>query len=205
MPWGITISFFPVVGAILGGILVLLGNPLAVLIAWVFFTGAFHLDGLADTFDALAFAKSKEDRLKIMKDPHLGTFGAVSVSLLLISKLHLVSLVSGKALFLSPVLGRLSLVLTPFFSVSAKGEGLGYLVKASVGLREAVIASAITFFFSLCAGLWGIFSVVITVFLSYFLGGFFKEKFGGVTGDTLGAACELTEVVVLAFFALVGS
>ncbi len=46
-------------------------------------TGALHLDGLADTLDGMAAGKSAEERLRIMRDQRVGTFGAVGLILIL--------------------------------------------------------------------------------------------------------------------------
>ena len=56
------------------------------LIVWVALTGGLHLDGLADCCDGLFASVSAERRLEIMKDPHMGTFGAVGLILVLFLK-----------------------------------------------------------------------------------------------------------------------
>ncbi len=105
--------FFPVVGALVGG---LMGAALAVGLAWwppvvavglalassVWLTGAFHEDGWADTCDALGGTVSRERALEIMKDSRIGTYGAVGLILMLGTKAAiLVTLVS-------PQLGELN-------------------------------------------------------------------------------------------------
>src|SRR5262249_36912768 len=92
--------WLPVVGGLLG---MLLGTWTAllveltsswlaaflVLVAWVGLTGALHLDGFCDLCDGLFGGHTAEDRLQIMKDPHLGTFGLTGGVLLLLGKLVL--------------------------------------------------------------------------------------------------------------------
>src|SRR5579884_1252814 len=90
--------WYPVVGLLLGA---LLGGATALLAArlhaplvaaflllavWVVLTGALHLDGFCDLCDGLFGGRSPEDRLRILKDPHLGTFGLAGGVLLLLGK-----------------------------------------------------------------------------------------------------------------------
>lgn len=90
--------FFPAVGALIGLIQIavwrpfsfpVLGDPLKsivvaalLLVVNVFVTGAFHLDGLADTADGFGGGRSKERTLEIMRDSLIGSFGAVGLILL---------------------------------------------------------------------------------------------------------------------------
>src|SRR5262245_35560965 len=89
--------WYPVIGLLLG--LVLggwtelvgrLGEPLLqaflIVLAWVVLTGALHVDGFCDVCDGLFGGQTAEDRLRIMKDPHLGAFGLVGGVLLLLGK-----------------------------------------------------------------------------------------------------------------------
>ncbi|WP_374345769.1 adenosylcobinamide-GDP ribazoletransferase [Phenylobacterium sp.] len=89
--------YYPVVGALVGGVcaLVLTGSaqvwdgvlPAMLAIAvGVLVTGAFHEDGLADTFDGLGGGTEPARRLEIMKDSRIGTFGALGLGLVLALK-----------------------------------------------------------------------------------------------------------------------
>ncbi|MDC7715274.1 adenosylcobinamide-GDP ribazoletransferase [Vogesella sp. LYT5W] len=67
---------------------------LAGLLAWLWVTGGLHLDGLADLADAQGAAhRSRERFLEVLKDPHLGSFGVMSMAMQLIAKLVLLMLV----------------------------------------------------------------------------------------------------------------
>lgn len=90
-------GYFPVAGVIVGMIaagtfwaasLVLPGSLPAVLAiaAGILTTGAFHEDGLADTFDGLGGGSTRERRLVIMKDSRIGTYGASALGLALAMK-----------------------------------------------------------------------------------------------------------------------
>src|SRR5262245_32268022 len=95
--------WFPAVGVLLGALLggwtALLAAwqhpPLVraflVLLAWVVLTGALHLDGFCDLCDGLFGGHTPEERLRILKDPHLGTYGLAGGVLLLLGKFVVLS------------------------------------------------------------------------------------------------------------------
>ncbi|MCC7202478.1 MAG: adenosylcobinamide-GDP ribazoletransferase [Nitrospirae bacterium] len=215
---GNAMAFFPIAGAVIGGVLVsadvVLSSILPVVVVdfiliavLALITGGIHLDGLADTVDGLYGGKTGEDALSIMKDSRVGAIGAVS--LIVIIGLKYTALLSYPqslpqiskyaALFLMPLLSRWSMVLTAFLSVYARmsgGTGKDFVDTVSpLNLLTATI------FASVAAGLmmgWRG-GLVIS-----FIGGttligviYFKKRLGGVTGDVLGAVNEVNEVMVL--------
>ena len=102
--------FFPAVGFLVGFFLMLflwagtmidpwVGAVLA-LAVWVFITGALHLDGLSDLADALGAAHGDESRFhEVLKDPHIGTFGVVTLIVQLAAKLVFLMLIAEQELF----------------------------------------------------------------------------------------------------------
>lgn len=211
---GRSMSYYPLVGLLLGTILwgtywlsshafprTLCDGLVILLLAVV--TGALHLDGLADTLDGMAAGKSAEERLRIMRDHRVGTFGAVGLILILgIKFLALNSLpeeIIGKTLLVALALSRWSMVQLTYRAPYARPEGgLGRIFKENVKKREMALATA--------------FSLIIALFLLRFWGAvlwlavgvsalgiqlFFQKKIGGVTGDILGATNEAHEVLVL--------
>lgn len=209
-------AYFPLVGAVLGGLLWLFSHflnclidgaapPIAALLLalWVFFTGALHLDGLADTFDGLAGGATREDRLRIMKDSSTGSFGLVAVVLVLLLKFSFLQTLQGErlaaALFYSPLLSRWSMVILMFFTPYAKKtESLGKPFVEQIEREQLVMATALaiaaglfypcTFFLVLLPSIL----LLIILFRRLFL-----QKLGGITGDCLGATNELLELAVL--------
>ena len=211
---GRSMAYYPLVGLLIGSILWAaywvishafprtLCDGLAILLL-VIITGALHLDGLADTLDGMAAGKSAEERLRIMRDHRVGTFGAVGLVLVLgIKFLALNSLpeeIIGKTLMAALALSRWSMVQLTYRAPYARPEGgLGRVFKENVKRREMALAAA--------------FSLIIAVFLLRFWGAvlwlavgvsalgiqlLFQKKIGGVTGDILGAANETHEVLVL--------
>src|SRR3990172_7288965 len=139
---GKAMAFFPVAGAVIGGVLISVDIALSsilpgavvdfILIAVLaLITGGIHLDGLADTFDGLYGGKTREDALLIMKDSRVVAIGAVS--LIIIIGLKYTALISYPqalphgakyaALLLIPLLSRRSMVLTDSLSVYARMRG----------------------------------------------------------------------------------
>jgi len=211
---GRSMAYYPAIGLLLGLILwaahwalslILpraLGDGLVLLIL-VILTGALHLDGLADTLDGLAAGKAPEERLRIMKDHRVGTFGAVGLVLVLGLKfLALHSLLTqdvGKALLVALTLSRWSMVQLTYRTPYARPEGgLGLAFKENLKKREMVMATIISLGVSLFfLRFWGaILWLGVGVFTLLFQS-FFEKKIGGITGDILGAANETNEVFAL--------
>ena len=206
------------IGAAVGGTAAALNSTLTPLLAVAIalalgtvLTGALHIDGLADTADALG-ARTREHALAIMRDHTIGVYGAVALALdLLIKAAALTALLHrGEALPLMVVAGALSrsaaAALAASLPYARDGAGTGEVVTRGSLWRAAagaVIAVAIAVAVAgeagaiaagcvavLCAGLW-----VAS-----------RRSLGGVTGDTLGATVELCEIAALvAGVAAVGS
>ena len=212
--FGRSMAYFPAIGLILG--LILWGTaqvftgffPEAVadglvISLLVILTGAFHLDGLADTLDGLAFGRSPESRLQIMKEHPIGSFGVVGLIVALGLKFtayhSLPADWAGTAFILALMLGRGSMVQVLYRSPYARPEGgLGKIFKEHLGKRELIISTATSLAFSLFFfRVWGFFLWLATVIFSGWLEIYFKKKIGGVTGDILGTANELNETLTL--------
>jgi adenosylcobinamide-GDP ribazoletransferase len=215
---------FPLVGALVGavGAAVLLTAsmwwPPAVaavlaLAATVSITGAFHEDGLADTFDALGGAVSRERALAIMKDSRIGSYGAVALFVVLGARAGLMAaLCTGPwtgavaALVLSHAFGR-SAAVALMASLPYAGDAEHAKAKplaTSIGPAEWTMASG----WALALGAIAVASGSLTasraglvlltaaaVVLSMRL--WLRRRLGGYTGDTLGASEQITEVAVL--------
>jgi adenosylcobinamide-GDP ribazoletransferase len=211
---GRSLAFYPLIGLLLGIILwaAFLGFSLGfprtlcdglVLLLLVLITGAFHLDGLADTLDGLAAGRSGEERLLIMKDHRVGTFGVVGLILVLgIKFLAINSLpgeVVGESLVVALCISRWSMVQLIYLSAYARPEGgLGKVFKENVKRGEMVLATATSLILSvLLLRYWGVLIWLIVGVFTLGIRALFQRKIGGVTGDVLGAANEVNEVLAL--------
>jgi len=206
--------YFPLVGLVLGLVLVginqfLLLIPLRrllinviMIVSLLLLTGGLHMDGLADTFDALSSRKDKSEMLKIMRDSHIGTMGVLSLVSIILIKLALLSSLHTKAmvpsLILMCLLSRYSLVFSMFLFPYARKEGKGEVFIEGMNLKIFSLATLISL---ICAVVFlqlkGVMLFIMVMGAAFVLGKFFTNKFGGITGDTLGATNELVEGFVL--------
>jgi len=219
-----SLIYAPVVGLFMGGLLLLLWagvsyfpvKPVAaaiVVLGYVLLSGGLHLDGLADSCDGVFSNRSRERMLEIMKDSRIGTNGVIALVLILllywilISALPLYATIqSAAALLLMPVAGRTgSIVASGLSKYARKTEGLGKNFVELLTAKDAIVGGAISLaIFSLVYGWRGMVLFLITLLST--LGGvlYFKHKLGGATGDTLGAICEMNQVVFLIGFIIIG-
>lgn len=206
--------WFPAVGLLIGGVLIAVHQltseffpPLVVgatvVAAWIGITGALHLDGLGDVCDGLYAGRTPEERLRIMKDPHVGAMAVVGITGLLLVKFALVSSLTAatasSALALAPCVGRYGMTalgtLLPYARTEG-GVGAAFVQHA----RVAPLLGATMITVLACGWLMGVLGWVIaalTLLSLVLLGGWFRHMLKGVTGDALGAAGELLEVIVL--------
>lgn len=201
-------AWFPLVGLLIGALLVAAQFWLraifpdvvaaALLLAlWVVLSGALHLDGFADACDALFAATTRERRLEILRDAHLGTFGAVGVMLLLIVKFAaLASTTASAPLFLAPMLGRWAMVFAATFPL-ARSTGMAALFRAGLTRRIVFIATIFAAFVCACFGARGVLALVGAFVVALFLARLAHNRLGGLTGDIYGMIGESVEVAVL--------
>lgn len=208
------VIFFPIVGLLLGLFLSGLNNLLLTLhfeqfisstilvILLIISTGGLHLDGLADTFDAIAGGKNKEEILQIMRDPHIGTIGVTSIFCAVSLKIALLSSINHSlklnALILMCVISRWSLVLTMFSFPYAREEGKAKAFIQGMNINLFCLTTTITLLIS--AIIWqfkGLLIIALSGVIALMIGKYISSKIGGITGDVLGAVNELIEISVL--------
>lgn len=210
-----SVGWFPIAGAVVGlvvgavfalsvGALGPLAAAALAVSVGMLSTGAFHEDGLADTFDALGGGWTGEQSLEIMKDSRLGTFG---VAALVGSILVRVGLVAGfdarTALLAIPaahVLSRAVSVGVMGISGPASGDGLGASYLRHVR-RDRVLA-ALVVGLALAVVLVGpvvaAVAAVVASVAALVVRAWAHRSIGGVTGDVLGAVQQVAEIGVLA-------
>lgn len=173
-------------------------------------TRLLHWDGLADVTDAYWGADEPERRLDIMNDPHVGAFGTVGVVLFALLQLAALALLaeSGQvtALLVAPVVGRYAAVFGCWFGVPARAEGLG--ASCAGPPRPASLFAAVVLLGTIGWSAWtiGTSALVATalgVLLALGVPHVLARRFGGITGDVLGASVLVTETLMLTMLALV--
>ena len=211
---GRSMAFFPAVGLALGLFLVVLNWALGafiprpvldclLILILIAVTGALHLDGMADLIDGLAGGKDREGVLRIMKDSRVGAIGVVGLVMVLLLKylsLYNVPLEhKSAALIFMPCAGRwIQVVLAAFCRYIRPEGGTGGAFVDHTGEREFLIATATLLLAGVVLfGLSGIFLIFLLGLATMVLIRYFEARLGGVTGDVLGAATEIVEVLAL--------
>lgn len=208
-----SLPFFPVVGVVLG-----IMSGAAAWLAWYFFpplvaaviltfvllsfSGALHLDGLADCADGFFSCRDRGRILEIMRDSRIGVMGVIAVVMLILLK---VSVLSGlerdnavRAAVLMPVAGRSALVMMIWLLPYVRKEGgLGSPFYSSAGGWSLLLSLVLLFAAGYTVmGMKGLAAGIIVLFVVFLFSRLCHRKIGGATGDTLGASCELVEAVV---------
>lgn len=182
----------------------------------------FHFDGLVDSADAVGAAGGAtggatggavEQRRKALKDPHVGAFALFFGVVFLLARLFAgarlcigsTTLFLG-ATFLACTAGRFAAVLLGSFAEPAGQTGLAArlgklsFMKATIGYSIAVLPAALFFgikFGALGSGAAILAGGLLAIMTSSFVALWYAKKLGGYSGDAMGAAIELTELLVL--------
>jgi adenosylcobinamide-GDP ribazoletransferase len=173
------------------------------LLAWVWITGALHLDGLADVADALGAAHRRPERfLEVLKDPHLGVFGTVTLVVQLLLKFALLH-----ELARSPWLP--AIVLVPAWArwgTLVWSRRLPPLQQAGMAERFAwkLGPGAILAWIAVLAplSLWLAPPLLLALLQVPLITSYWRRRLGGISGDCLGASIEATESLLLLALAL---
>jgi adenosylcobinamide-GDP ribazoletransferase len=210
---GRSVSFFPLVGLVLGlaltGVAAAISGTVApglvaVLLAALLtvLTGGLHLDGFADVFDGLAGGRGDRARtLEIMRDSRVGAQGAAALTLLLIAKVVALGQAVERrdllALLAFPTIARwlaaLLIVIFPY----ARPEGLGRAFSGEAGRVQAGLATGIAAVVVAVLGPPLILPALGTAAAVLAFAFWLHRRLGGMTGDVYGAAIELGEVAML--------
>lgn len=216
--------FFPWIGAVIGALLMLwtwvsarfavcqTAYVLVMTAIPILVTGGFHIDGFMDTTDALRSYKTREEKLDILKDPHIGAFSVImlaALGLIFIAALAqtdavYIPLLAG-SFFLSRTLSGLAVVLFP----SAKKDGmLSEFNKTAKNTAKKTVVTTLLIQLAACGAYLIIMDtiaggVMLAAAALTFI--YYRQKslreFGGITGDTAGwfvVVCETVCVVCTA-------
>jgi adenosylcobinamide-GDP ribazoletransferase len=210
----VAMAVAPVVGALLGLVLAGLhlglraaGSPELVaagvtVAAGALLTRGLHLDGLADTVDALGSYRSGAAALEIMKKPDIGPFGVAALAVTVLIQAGALTAAGPWAIVTAWAAGRLAITVACRRGVpSARPDGLGAMVASTVPLWAVAAGAAFVVALGLAAvpgRLWqGPAAVVLALFAVVLLLRHAVRRFGGITGDVLGAAVELAVTLTL--------
>lgn len=217
--------FLPWIGALIGGIIASLSLVFRLLelpelckgalysLVPLFVTGGFHLDGFMDVQDALKSYKPKEEKLKILKDPHIGAFSVIKLlefAIIWAAAMSVLLKADDKnavyvfaAIFFEAraAAGILSLTLK-----HAKKDGMLNMETEKMGRRdlaflimEAALGAALMIYLKPLTAAIAIAGLLI--FCLYYKQLCYKEL-GGVTGDTSGYFITAAEEIMLVLIAV---
>lgn len=213
--------FFPVVGIVIGAAVYGCGRlfpngtflfAAVMTLLPILITGGIHLDGYADTVDAISSYGDREKKLEILKDPHAGAFAVIGLAVYFIADLALWTEFPSKFLLLSSCTFVLSRCLSGLSVVSfkaAKDSGLlrtfqDHAQKRTVKIVLSIwtiFISTLMLFLQPVAGAAVVLSAFL-VFLYYYF--FSKRQFGGTTGDLAGFFLQNCELAMLLAMVIVG-
>ena len=207
---------FPLIGIAIGLLVASIGfglsfflDPLIVALLVVgsvaVITGIHHTDGLADFADGLMTKGTKNKKLKAMKDLSTGSAGIASIVLYVVGAIIALSLTNGFALFqailLSEILAKFSMVLMASIGNSAAVGSNSPFMQIMKDKRRLAVASVITIIpLVVIGGTVGLILFGASIGVTLFLIGLSTRSFGGITGDVMGAANELTRLSSLLIF-----
>ena len=207
---------FPVVGIVIGLLVGSIGfglsfflDPLIVgllvVASLTLITGIHHTDGLADFADGLMTKGTKEKKLSAMKDLATGSAGIVAIVLYLIGLIIVLSLSTGfqlfLAIFLSEIVAKFSMVLMASMGKSASLGSNSPFVELMKNRKKLAVATIITLIpLFVLGGTTGLIIFAVGTTFTLFLVAMATRSFGGITGDVLGSANELTRLASLLVF-----
>jgi adenosylcobinamide-GDP ribazoletransferase len=220
--WAWAPAHFPLVGLALGGLLAMvhrllwplgaLADAVLVISASLLLTGALHEDGLADTSDALGGAWDRERVLEILKDSHVGTYGACALVVSVVGRVVLLARLGREATWALVLVGCAARVGPVWQMVAlpyATRTGSKSREVAAAGARQAILATTWLALLSVALVAFGRGTLIrvlvlggVLAFITALTIWRYARRVGGVTGDFLGATeqlCELAGYAVLAW------
>lgn len=206
---GNAVRYFPVVGAIYGiltWVFLNLGSRIFSLeiTAWLtvfllaFLNGCIHWDGFADMADGLG-GRDPEKSRAIMKDSRLGAFGGIALNFLILGKVLALIKLAALPLTVLICISTLSrwAVSVWIYTQPVVSQGLLQSFRIANHRRDLLLATFLTLLlispaFPVSLYLSGLTLVILVVFSKLT-----RRRFGGITGDLLGAGNELVELICL--------
>ena len=206
-----TLFFLPLVGAILGLIVIALNlflneffNPLyssfVVAVIYLFLYGFLHTEAICDVVDAWFASYSGKDPYKIMKESTIGAIGALYAFCFVLLKVGIITYVLYEkqyALFLIVcIFSRLNLIYLLEYYKFSKDSFLS-LAFANGSVFTLKILSLIYLIFAFIIGSNVLLLFILSLLSFYFILKVLDKKFGFVNGDCLGFTLEHTELILL--------
>jgi adenosylcobinamide-GDP ribazoletransferase len=209
-------AYFPLVGALLGAaaglafaLMTALAGPLLGAVAAVavlaVLTGGLHLDGVADAADGLFGVGSLERRLEVMRDPRIGSFGAIALVLVLVGDVAALAVMSPAkaivALVVAGALSRLAMLAAVVLAPYRREAGLGLAAQGSHGRFDLLLGAALAALACLLDVQHALIAVLVVGFVAIGVAALARRRIGGATGDVYGLVAEAGLLAALIVFA----
>jgi adenosylcobinamide-GDP ribazoletransferase len=208
-----SLGWFPMVGFALGAALALedailarlLGGAISavlVVLTLTAVTGAVHLDGLADTADALGAGRNRERALEILRDSRIGSFGAAAIFFTLALEVTAIAQSTGAArhaaIFAAVGISRWAMVAVSGLDY-LRPDGAGAALLGAPSRQSNMTIAGLTVAGAILPilGTHVLSAVIIAILIVIAMRTFFRRWLGGVTGDLIGACGMIVEVAVL--------
>lgn len=206
-------KFFPLVGLAIGtaaAALHLWSSPhfprgiiaMLIVLFTVLITGGLHEDGLADVADAFGGGRNRDHILGILKDSHIGSYGAIALIFSIASRILLLAVIPGnnfaRYVISAQVLCRWTVLPLGLLLPAARNkEGLGARLAKQISFISFTVGTLIAFsiaIFLLRMNVVG--PTLMVLLLTLFSGLYYRWRIGGITGDCFGATIQLAEIAV---------
>lgn len=220
---GRSAAYFPAAGLVIGIIGMTLALALdkilpspatnALLILYlVVISGGLHLDALADTVDGFIGGRTRKQRLAIMREGASGPIGVAAVTLTLLLEFTFLNSLTGPprllAILTVPALARWPMVWLAWRLPAVRRSGLGFIFAGQVRKIDVVgsglVAGLICVYLSLLLGPLNLIILPVLLLAAVVGTGVNKKLIGGVTGDTLGAMVEISEIILFLAIGMIG-
>jgi adenosylcobinamide-GDP ribazoletransferase len=207
-----SVAYFPVVGLLIGLAVALLDSALIqifpqalssvlVVVALIAVSGGLHIDGLADTADGFLSSRPREQMLEIMRDSRTGPMGVIAIVCVIALKATAVASISPGlrwgGILMMPLAGRCALPIMFALLPYARAEGglASVFQQSRPALSAFWAAGALACVGWFVAGTTGLAMAGVSLVGILMFSAYTRSKIGGLTGDTLGAGCEIIELL----------
>ena len=210
-------AYFPAVGALLGlmagiafALTAAITTPMlgavAAIAVMAMLSGGLHLDGVADAADGLFGRGDRAHRLETMRDPRVGSFGAVALIVVLLGDVAALTALSPAraivALVIGGALSRLAMLGVVAFVPYVREAGLGVAAGGANRAFDLVLGSALAAIACLLDWRHALVAVVLVGLTAVTVAFVARRMIGGATGDIYGATTELCLLAALVTFAV---
>ena len=223
------LCFLPIIGALIGAVVYgclylcdmltvpLMARVCVVSLIPILITGGFHIDGYMDVMDAVNSYKPREEKLKILSDPHIGAFSMISFAAYVLIWTGALTIIFDRdvssiriPLVFIFVLSRICTAISSLVLKKAKDDGMLKNETDKAGRSELLILTFELIISIAVTVLFDVFAALAMTAVLVLLGLYYRHKtykeFGGVTGDTAGCfvcAGEVLCLITLAVYSLI--